>query len=43
MRTRVAEDDARLGSLLDSWLKHDLVFFGEGYLCEDCAKAGGFI
>jgi hypothetical protein len=23
--------------------KHDFVFFGESYLCEECAKAGGFI
>jgi len=30
-------------SSLEGWLKHDLVFFGESYLCEECAKAGGFI
>ena len=30
-------------SSLDGWLKHDFVFFGESYLSEDCAKAGGFI
>jgi hypothetical protein len=30
-------------SLLEGWLKHDLVFFGESYLCERCAEAEGFI
>jgi hypothetical protein len=30
-------------SSLEGWLKHDFVFFGEGYLCEECAKAEGFI
>jgi len=30
-------------SLLEGWLKHDLVFFGESYLCEHCAEAEGFI
>jgi hypothetical protein len=30
-------------SSLEGWLKHDFVFFGESYLCEECAKAGGFI
>ncbi len=30
-------------SSLQSWLKHDFVFFGESCLCEECAKAGGFI
>ena len=30
-------------SSLAGWLKHDFVFFGESYLCEDCAKAEGFI
>jgi hypothetical protein len=30
-------------SSLEGWLKHDLVFFGESYLCEECAKAGRFI
>jgi hypothetical protein len=30
-------------SSLEGWLKHDFVFFGESYLCEGCAKAGGFI
>ena len=30
-------------STLEGWLKHDLVFFGETYLCEECAKGRGFI
>jgi hypothetical protein len=30
-------------SSLEGWLKHDFVFFGESYLCEECAVAGGFI
>jgi hypothetical protein len=30
-------------STLEGWLKHDLVFFGESYLCEECAKGRGFI
>jgi hypothetical protein len=30
-------------SLLEGWLKHDIVFFGESYLCERCAEAEGFI
>jgi len=30
-------------SSLEGWLKHDFVFFGESYLCEECAIAGGFI
>ena len=30
-------------SSLAGWLKHDFVFFGESYLCEGCAKEGGFI
>ena len=30
-------------SSLAGWLKHDFVFFGESYLCEHCAKEGGFI
>jgi len=30
-------------SLLADRLKHDFVFFGESYLCEGCAKEGGFI
>ena len=30
-------------SSLEGWLKHDFVFFGESYLCDGCAKAGGFI
>ncbi|HLK85334.1 MAG TPA: hypothetical protein VKT27_02405 [Candidatus Binataceae bacterium] len=30
-------------SSLEGWLKHDLVFFGESYLCERCAKEAGFI
>jgi hypothetical protein len=28
---------------LEGWLKHDFVFFEESYLCEECAKARGFI
>jgi len=30
-------------SSLEGWLKHDFVFFGKSYLCESCAKKGGFI
>lgn len=30
-------------SSLEGWLKHDLVFFGESYVCERCAKEAGFI
>ena len=30
-------------SSLEGWVKHDFVFFGESYLCEECARAGGFI
>lgn len=30
-------------SSLEGWMKHDFVFFGESYLCEECAKAEGFI
>jgi hypothetical protein len=30
-------------SALEGWLKHDFVFFGESYLCEECAKGRGFI
>jgi hypothetical protein len=30
-------------SSLAGRLKHDFVFFGESYLCESCAKEGGFI
>jgi len=30
-------------STLEGWLKHDLVFFGEIYLCEECATGRGFI
>jgi hypothetical protein len=40
MKTRPSEI-SRLS--LESWLKHDFVFFGESYLCEECAKARGFI
>ncbi len=40
MKTRPSEI-SRLS--LEGWLKHDFVFFGESYLCEECAKAQGFI
>jgi hypothetical protein len=30
-------------SSLEGWLKHDLIIFGESYLCEGCAQAEGFI
>jgi hypothetical protein len=30
-------------SSFEGWLKHDLIFFGESYLCEECAKGRGFI
>lgn len=40
MRPRPSEMNR---SALEGWLKHDFVFFGESYLCEECAKAGGFI
>jgi hypothetical protein len=40
LKTRASEI-SRLS--LEGWLKHDFVFFGESYLCEECAKAEGFI
>ena len=40
LRTRPSQI---IRSSLEGWLKHDFVFFGESYLCEGCAKAGGFI
>ena len=43
LRPRNMRANQIVRSSLEGWLKHDLVFFGESYVCERCAKEAGFI